>query len=614
MAGCFLRRLLLKGALWLLLAQPAVALTVDIGDDFGHAGIGRGVEFISDESGQATLSSLVTHDQWQQFEGNIINFGFTDVAYWVRFTLNNEVRRSRDLIAEINFPFLDDVQIFLRDPISGRVQRKVIGDQIPANARELRHSHFLVPLSLRGLEQVDVYIRIQTEGTMRLPLELWEEDAFVTANHIQSLIYGVFMGLLGGLGLYHLLIWTTLRDRAMLAFTVFVFGMMASFASVEGLVNALIYPGEPAPGDWILVGAFIAAMIGSTLFTHDILNIEEARPRLSVVLKGYLIILVAMASMMLVLPYLVMLKLVLLMTITTTVLALTSTLLRAYDGEKTALHGLLSVGTLSVSLFISIGAVHGLVPMTPLTEYAAHLGFAFMTMTFAFSLSWRMKVDRDLREQAQTDLLQSQQQLNEELDAIVKSRTEALEEANRSLKEMSITDGLTGLRNRRYFDEAMQREYARAYREGTPFSLLLLDLDHFKNINDTFGHPFGDACLVQAAHLIGTCIRRPPDIAARYGGEEFVVLLPGTPVEGAVVVAEKIIARFREAVVSLDGVSAQVTVSIGACGQMPQARDGHEAMLKLADNLLYQAKKEGRDRVKWQIQPPAQSPRYAAEG
>lgn len=602
MSGRFFRCLLLPFFL-LMLAPSALAMTVEVGEDFRHAMIGPGVDYVVDPSGRAALSDLIEEDQWLPFDGKIINFGFSNEVHWVRFGLSNQTPHSRDLIAQISFPFLDNVQVFLQNPHNGRVQRLMVGDQMPASERALRHSHFLLPLALRGLENVEVFIRIESIGTLRLPLEIWSEEAFVTANHVYSLAYGALMGLLGGLALYHLLIWTTLRDRAMLAFSVFAFGMIGSFASLEGVVNALFYPDRVAPADWVLVASFITAMFGSTLFTHDILDVEEGRPTLSLVLKGYLAVLLALAASSLVLPFLVMIKLVLLMTVVTTLLTLTVTVIRAFDLQQTALQGLIGVGTLSFCLFLSIAAVNGIVPMTPFTEYAAHCGFAFMMMTFAFSLSWRMKVDRDLREQAKTELLHSQRRLNEELDAIVKSRTEALEEANRSLKEMSVTDSLTGLRNRRYFDEVMQREYVRAYREGSAFSVLLLDLDHFKNINDTFGHPFGDACLVQAANIITTCIRRPPDIAARYGGEEFVVLLPGTPIEGAVVVAEKIVARFREAVITLDDASAQVTVSIGACGKVPQVRDGHEAMLKLADDLLYQAKNEGRDRVKWQIQP-----------
>lgn len=185
------------------------------------------------------------------------------------------------------------------------------------------------------------------------------------------------------------------------------------------------------------------------------------------------------------------------------------------------------------------------------------------------------------------------QQANASLEATVAQRTAALTQANAELLSLATHDALTGVYNRRRFDEKLT-EYTLLFRRtGRPFSLLLIDADHFKRINDTHGHAVGDAVLQQLAQLIQASVRTT-DFIARYGGEEFAVLLPeiATP-DTPEVVAEKI----RAAIASADfpGIE-QVTVSIGI-GLADPADNSHVALLKRADQQLYQAKANGRNRV-----------------
>src|SRR5262245_15318680 len=115
-----------------------------------------------------------------------------------------------------------------------------------------------------------------------------------------------------------------------------------------------------------------------------------------------------------------------------------------------------------------------------------------------------------------------------------------LERANRMLHQLSYLDGLTGIANRRHFEESLEQEWRRSTRAGSPLSLLMADIDHFKALNDACGHQFGDDCLRKVAETLGESLKRAGDLAARYGGEEFAVLLPGTDAEGAVAIAEDV--------------------------------------------------------------------------
>jgi len=177
----------------------------------------------------------------------------------------------------------------------------------------------------------------------------------------------------------------------------------------------------------------------------------------------------------------------------------------------------------------------------------------------------------------------------------IKELADELQLAKQRLERLAVTDSLTSLHNRRSLDEALEREFARARRYGHPLSVLMLDLDHFKQVNDNHGHAVGDAVL----ELVGDVLKRATretDIVGRFGGEEFMMLAPHTPREQAELVGE----RIRELVAS-DSEAAEnlpsVTMSVGLASTEFEVLDNGEQLVKLADDALYEAKRGGRNRV-----------------
>ena len=173
-----------------------------------------------------------------------------------------------------------------------------------------------------------------------------------------------------------------------------------------------------------------------------------------------------------------------------------------------------------------------------------------------------------------------------------------LEQANQKLSQLASIDALTQLANRRVFSEQLQKEWQRMARDKSHLSLIFADIDYFKIYNDTYGHVQGDRCLIQVAQAMKFCVKRPADLIARYGGEEFTVLLPSTPLAGAVHVAEQI----RRPVKALaipnqhSSISDHITISLGVACVVPSSQlMGAEILLQAADNALYQAKAEGRE-------------------
>lgn len=174
-----------------------------------------------------------------------------------------------------------------------------------------------------------------------------------------------------------------------------------------------------------------------------------------------------------------------------------------------------------------------------------------------------------------------------------------LEHANHRLRALAREDALTGLPNRRRFDEALGEEYRRATRTGSPLAVIMLDVDWFKSFNDTYGHPSGDACLKALAGAISGLARRPADLSARYGGEEFVILLPDTDADGALALAERICATVRSLEIPHAGSDfGFATVSMGVAVMLPEAAvQGPAALVEAADAALYDAKRAGQNTV-----------------
>jgi diguanylate cyclase (GGDEF)-like protein/PAS domain S-box-containing protein len=171
--------------------------------------------------------------------------------------------------------------------------------------------------------------------------------------------------------------------------------------------------------------------------------------------------------------------------------------------------------------------------------------------------------------------------------------------AEDQLKLIAFIDGLTGVANRRLFDNTLDLEWRRAMRSAKPISLIIVDVDYFKNFNDTYGHLAGDSCLQKIAHTIRDSLRRAGNFAARYGGEEFAVILPDTDAEGAYLFAESLREKIENLNIEHKDSTAckNVTVSMGVSTIVPKKDSPHDKLMSLADKALYKAKQEGRNRV-----------------
>jgi len=223
------------------------------------------------------------------------------------------------------------------------------------------------------------------------------------------------------------------------------------------------------------------------------------------------------------------------------------------------------------------------------------VGILVFLVLQAYFLAWRFRTSY-LRVDA---LAAEVQALNTDLEHRIEVRTRELAHANERLETLSRTDVLTGLANRRYFNEAYQREWNHAVRDERSLAVLMIDVDRFKNYNDRYGHLEGDVALRRIAAILADAVQRGTDLVARFGGEEFVVLLPDTDQTTATAIAEKIRGDVASLAIPHEGSpeAGIVTVSVGVCSRIPPPSSPSLELLNDADTRLYRAKELGRNRV-----------------
>lgn len=172
-----------------------------------------------------------------------------------------------------------------------------------------------------------------------------------------------------------------------------------------------------------------------------------------------------------------------------------------------------------------------------------------------------------------------------------------LSDKNRELQEKNSLDALTGLHNRDYFDKKYQAEIRSSRREQTQLSVVMVDIDYFKNVNDQYGHLVGDECIKTVAHTLKKVLKRPSDDVSRFGGEEFALILPNTDLKGALALAEQLRSEIQKTTIQAGEISVNITISAGIGNAIAKLSQPEDNILALADKQLYVAKNAGRNNV-----------------
>ncbi|EHY77734.1 response regulator [Stutzerimonas stutzeri ATCC 14405 = CCUG 16156] len=520
---------------------------------------------------------------------------------------------------------LDRVAVRLHYPDSDRWgQPMLAGDAVALSSRPLADHHLVYPLELPAGEPAVVYLQVQARETLALPLELIDEKQLIESRLRDVTLVSLFFGGILVIVLYNcsLLIFT--RDVSYFLYVLYLLSAVFYVLTITGFGQLFLWPEIPK-----LSARFYGLSAALCFFTPMLFALRFLGIRryggwvwaVSISLTGYWG--VAVLTLLLaptLARYLFMDSVALLHC----VLTMAVTLNLWMRGNPSARLFSIAWSTLLVFTVINLLALNGTLPLNAWTLNGQLIGMFTEFVLLSMALAERINVERNRRIAAQQLALQASQSLaeeralrlqakqealdlqlraNEVLEARVYERTRALEEvrhgleaANAELLRLSTTDSLTQLANRRRFDRLLDEEIRRARRSGSPLSVLLADIDHFKRVNDSYGHPFGDECLRQVAAMLAAHCQRAGDVAARYGGEEFVVLLPGLDAGQAIALAESIRCAITQLQLQHGEQPVALTISLGVATLTP-ALVAPVDLLAAADAALYQAKNGGRNRV-----------------
>ncbi|WP_301388680.1 sensor domain-containing diguanylate cyclase [Thalassolituus sp. UBA2590] len=585
-----------------LLSVSALGTEAGLHEHRLSPGFGRIVPEVSyflDEQGNYGLEDVVTQS-FEKVREYPPQFGYTDAAVWLTFRYSNP---GDAVWLSVNYPMLDDVQVFILDEHQNLLSAYPLGDRLSFVERVLLRPEFTVPLPSSVLSG-SVYLRVQSGSSLEVPMTISEDAVLRQTMENSAWIQGLFFGAVVMLGLYHALIFLSSGDRSYLYFSGLSLAMALIQATLWGRSYQFLWPESPAWNNIAVSTLINTSNVFGALYISKVVKICESHRWIYLAATALAATSTVMVVLSLNMPYAEVIYPTLLLSMMTFLVCATMVVVRMRRGYPPAFAVFVAglMYTLGSASYI-LGKL-GVFNNSLLLDNALALGQLLQVLLFAFALSVRMAMEKELRERAQRDtahaqalLLETEREQNMRLDQEVKARTQELREANARLEKISTTDSLTGLYNRRHFDEVLEREYDRGAREGKSLSLIMLDLDYFKNLNDSQGHAFGDEALRQTALRIQDVLNRPADMAFRYGGEEFVILLPDTEASAAHILSRQIWTAMRSEPIVMKDQTVRLTISIGIAVTMPDKDNSYYTLLKRADEKLYQAKNEGRDRI-----------------
>ena len=528
------------------------------------------------------------------------SLGFQEGAYWFHLTVVNRDPEELRWILVQEYALSDNLDLYVRYP-DGRVVHQSSGDHVPFGSRYIRYRHPNFRIDLPHGQPVEVLLRVQSQSSMQVPLVLYTPRAFAELLRDAQFSTGLYYGIVLALMIYNLVLWLMLRDSGYFWYLWHISAFGLVLFTLNGYGFEYLWPEWPWLADAAVPLSICLALIGMQLFSRSFLELQERWPvgnAISLGISaffGMLAIISTQAEYRVVTP--IASKAVLLGVLWIIVAAIVM-LRRGYTPARLFLlaWALFLAGTTMFTLL-----AFGLVPRNFWTLNSVQIGSAMEMLLLSLALGSRYAGLR-------LENIKIVQEANEHLERSVIDRTKQLRttmaqlgEANVQLREYSQRDPLTGVYNRRYFRETFEQELLARQDDGKPLALLLLDLDHFKQINDRYGHLVGDDCLRHAARCVEDVAATRGGLVARFGGEEFVVVLPATNAQEALLLAEAMRLRIHQSPVTSRNHSIRMSTSIGVHTVDASRETIPEEVIRIADEALYRAKDDGRNCVRHSV-------------
>jgi diguanylate cyclase (GGDEF)-like protein len=538
-------------------------------------------------------SKLPGNIDWKSAAGNDLVFSQTSSVYWVKVNVSNPSAVRNLWYLKLNYPLLDQVSFWM----SGGQNNNHIatGDQHPFHSRGIDYRYYLFPVTLGAGETATLTLRIQSDGALNVPLSFATPDVIIADSNNLTLAHGLFYGALAIFAIFNLLLYFS-SGTVYYFHNAFYMASLAMFLfAMGGFANQYFWPNSTAFANTSIPLLIALCTLAITLFGRSFLEIAPDT-RADRLLKGQAWLSGILMLLAFVLPYSLSIAVNAGVGIAITMSLFMTGLMRWREGYMPAKWYVLAwSGMLAGTLIYALAAFGYLADFLAREIFMqVAVGTQVLLLNYAIVQRWRLLNEKllDIEQNARTQL----ERKVHERTAQLRSTMRELEQANRQLAALSLNDSLTGLHNRRHMDNLLPELCAEARRTGNHLTLALLDADHFKSVNDRWGHDFGDDCLKHIASVLSRHVKRPRDVAIRFGGEEFALLLPGTKADGAFRLCQRILEDMEQSIIKAEnGEPVTLTMSAGTATLVPD-EDARE-LFRRADEALYSAKSSGRNQT-----------------
>ena len=532
------------------------------------------------------------------------NFSFDRAAYWVRFRVHNPTDEAIRLIFDVAQPLQDIIDAWVLDATGSVLEAWQTGDRRPTSQRPFLYRAFAFPFTVEPGQEVRFIARFATHDGLydALPMQLVDQPTFFKQKDGESLWFGFYYGAIVILLLYNLVVGLVTRERDFLWYSLYLGFFLVWNLAFRGYLALGPLADAPLVNN-MAIGFFGSGIfISLIVFTRRFLYLSQRMPGTDRLLVVLAIMMTAPMVLSLLNYYALVFSIEIPLALVIMVTVLWIGIYQSWKGYRTGKIYLLAWVFLIAAAFAYYGRVYSLVPSTWLTENALNIGSMIEILVLSLALADRISTFKQQRLDDQAYLIAREQEMNQELKQRVEEKTQAFKQLAERYEQESITDVLTGLRNRRTFDDIVSQTLRHRDRQTPWMCLALIDLDHFKTFNDRYGHPAGDDVLEQLGYLLQGFFQRADDYVFRLGGEEFGVVFR---VETPDAVTE-MMDRFQTALADTESLASvagaePLTASIGvACvpagGSMKPAD-----LYSHADQLLYQCKEGGRNQYRVEV-------------
>jgi diguanylate cyclase (GGDEF)-like protein len=575
------------------------------------------IDYLVDSNDQYTVSKIqkIADYAWQKNDQKSASSDIPDDLRWFRFTLA-ELNTAQSWLLEIEYPMLGQAKVWFvqQNKLLAEYQ---LGDTLLLTQRHVNQQSFVMPIP-KVVGPIQVYINSSTAGVMRTSPNVWQQQdylIFVTEN---SLVMGMFFGLMLTISLASLLFFITTREVNFLVYTGFVICLTLTLSALDGLGYRYIWP-HSVWWQGHAVGVFAnLTLFLSIIFYDQLLSVKTYNIKLSKLLNMTAYGFLALSIISLFIPLQFFINTFLFMFCVYAIVIFAVTIWLWNKGLNIARFYTFAWAVLFFSSLI-VGLDNlDIIKVNLPSHYVISLGAAIETLILGIILASNHYQQQQTLIEDQAELLENERRSEdahnnqlaidtstEELEYKVQERTLELEialrelsDTNRELQEINTLDALTGIRNRSYFDKKYLAEVRRSRREQTQLSVVMLDIDHFKKVNDQYGHLVGDECIKNVARSLASALRRPSDDVCRYGGEEFALILPNTDLPGAMSLVDQLRLEIAKNTIQTEDKTVNITISAGIGTAIADLNQPEDCILALADKQLYAAKNAGRNNVK----------------